>query len=169
MASPAALALVAELTAEAEATRRFIDAIPADRLTWRPHPKSMTLGQLGLHLASIPGDLANLASLEGFDASQANFEASQPASKADITDALGAGLAKCTGYLGSLSDGDLAAAWSLTNKGQPVFTVPRAGLLRSIMLNHWYHHRGQLSVYLRLLEVPVPVAYGRTADINPFG
>lgn len=169
MPSPVATAFVQELRAEAEATRRFLERIPADRLTWRPHSKSMTLGQLGLHLATIPGDLANLASRDGFDAAQANFEPAQPADVAALHDAFRASIAQAEGYLGSLDDRQLGAPWSLTNKGAPVFSIPRAGLLRSILFNHWYHHRGQLSVYLRLLDIPVPVAYGRTADENPFG
>jgi uncharacterized damage-inducible protein DinB len=70
--------------------------------------------------------------------------------------------------LSGLSDKQALGTWRLTVHGKEIFTKPRAGVLRSIMLNHWYHHRGQLSVYLRLLEVPVPVIYGRSADENPF-
>jgi uncharacterized damage-inducible protein DinB len=65
-------------------------------------------------------------------------------------------------------EAELGAVWNLTSHGKPVFSVPRAGLLRSIPFIHWYHHRGQLSVYLRLLDIPVPVSYGRTADEDPF-
>ena len=166
--APATQAFVDELRAETETTRRLLDRIPADRLTWRPHPKSMTIGQLGLHIASIPGDLCNLASMDGFDASQANFEPAQPASAAAISEALAAAVVRGAEYLGALEDAELGAVWNLTSRGKPVFSVPRAGLLRSILFNHWYHHRGQLSVYLRLLDVPVPVSYGRTADEDPF-
>jgi len=72
-------------------------------------------------------------------------------------------------YLGTMADSLASASWRLTMRGKDVFSKPRIAVLRSIMLNHWYHHRGQLSVYLRLLDVPVPVIYGRSADENPFG
>ncbi|MCI0391919.1 MAG: hypothetical protein MOB07_24520 [Acidobacteria bacterium] len=79
-----------------------------------------------------------------------------------------AGLRVAQDYLSTVDEQTLQGSWRLTFKDKEVFTVPRGGLIRSIMLNHWYHHRGQLSVYLRLLDVPVPVIYGRSADENPF-
>ena len=128
----------------------------------------MSLGQLALHVASIPGNLVGLAQLEEFDASHANFEPPEPRDLAEILAALEASVKITEDYLASLNDETAAANWRLTLRGTEVFSVPRTGLLRSIMLNHWYHHRGQLSVYLRLLDVPVPVIYGRNADENPF-
>ena len=157
-----------ELRQEAAATRRVLERVPGDKLSWRPHLKSMSLGQLALHVASIPGDLSRLAQLDEFDASQANFEPAQPESTEQILKSLDESLAAAEEYLGKLDEETAAQSWRLTSRGREVFTVPRAGLLRSIMLNHWYHHRGQLSVYLRLLEVPVPAIYGRSADENPF-
>lgn len=160
--------MLEELQQEAATTRRILERVPGDKLSWAPHPKSMTLGQLALHVASIPGAISGLAQLDEFDASAANFSPPAAASKDEVMAAFDDAIAKASAYLGGLTPEAAAAPWRLTMRGNEVFTVPRAGMLRSILLNHWYHHRGQLSVYLRLLDVPVPVIYGRSADENPF-
>jgi len=160
--------MVNELRQEAETTKRLLDRVPPDRLEWRPHPKSMSLGHLALHVASIPGDLTRLAQLDQFDAANANFEPAMPESKETVMSALNKGLSEASEYLAALSPAAAGAPWRLTLRGAEVFSMPRAVMLRSLLLNHWYHHRGQLSVYLRLLDVPVPVIYGRSADENPF-
>ena len=157
-----------ELREEAETTRRLLDRVPENELAWRPHPKSMSLGQLALHVATIPGDLTRLAQLEQFDAANANFEPAMPESKATVMRALDKGLSEASEYLASLSPNAAGAPWRLTLRGAEVFSMPRAVMLRSLLLNHWYHHRGQLSVNVRLLDVPIPVIYGRSADENPF-
>ena len=157
-----------ELRHEAETTKRLLDRVPANKLDWRPHPKSMSLGQLALHVARIPGDLTRLAQLDQFDAANANFEPAMPESKAMVMSALNKGLSEASEYLAALSPDAAVAPWRLTLRGSEVFSMPRAVMLRNLLLNHWYHHRGQLSVYLRLLDVPVPVIYGRSADENPF-
>ena len=157
-----------EIQQEAAITRRVLERIPADKLSWKPHPKSMSLGQLALHIATIPGNISRLAQLEEFDAAAANFDPPAPNNAKEILTALDASVNAAEEYLGSVSESAAMGNWRLTAKGKEVFTIPRVGMLRTIMLNHWYHHRGQLSVYLRLLEVPVPVIYGRSADENPF-
>jgi len=157
-----------ELRSETATTRRVLERVPGDKLSWKPHQKSMSLGQLALHVASIPSQVAGLAELEEFDASQANFDPPETNSVEEILAALDVSLRTAEDYVASLDEKTATANWRLTSRGKEVFTVPRAGLLRTIMLNHWYHHRGQLSVYLRLLEVPVPAIYGRSADENPF-
>ncbi len=157
-----------ELRQEAATTKRVLERVPGDKLSWRPHRKSMSLGQLALHAASIPGDLTRLAQLEEFDASQANFDPPSPNSVQEILATLDSSVRAAEQYLSGVSEQTAIGSWRLTLRGKEVFTIPRVGLLRSIKLNHWYHHRGQLSVYLRLLEVPVPVIYGRSADENPF-
>jgi len=157
-----------ELRSETATTRRVLERVPGDKLFWKPHQKSMSLGQLALHVASIPSQVTGLAQLEEFDASEANFDPPQANSVEEILAALDVSLRTAEDYVASLDEKTATANWRLTSRGKEVFTVPRAGLLRTIMLNHWYHHRGQLSVYLRLLEVPVPAIYGRSADENPF-
>lgn len=162
------VALLNELRREAETTERLLERVPEDRLGWRPHPKSMTLGQLALHVATIPGDLSRLAQLDEFDASNANFEPPAPESKMTIAAAMKKSLDDAAEFLATLDADQAGATWRLTLRGNELLATPRAALIRSLMLNHWYHHRGQLTVYLRLLEVPLPVVYGRTADENPF-
>jgi len=160
--------MINELRQETATTRRVLERVPRDKLSWKPHQKSMSLGQLALHVASIPSQVAELAQLEEFDASEAHFDPPQANSVEEILAALDVSLRTAEDYVASLDEKTATANWRLTSRGKEVFTVPRAGLLRTIMLNHWYHHRGQLSVYLRLLEVPVPAIYGRSADENPF-
>ena len=160
--------MLSEFREEAKITRRVLDRVPADKLAWRPHPKSMSLGQPALHIASIPGRTSKLAQLEEFDASQAGFDPAAAADLKEIHAAFDHSVRSAEECLGSMTDEAAVGNWRLTFRGKEVFTQPRAGVLRSVMLNHWYHHRGQLSVYLRLLEVPVPVIYGRSADENPF-
>ncbi|HEX6899375.1 MAG TPA: DinB family protein [Thermoanaerobaculia bacterium] len=163
-----AQALVNELEREARSTRRLLERVPADRLDWQPHPKSMTLGQLALHLASIPGNISRLASLDGFDAAKANFAPASPPDAEVLLATLETSLADARSFLDGLDEEGAAAPWRLSAGEREVFTLPRAEVVRTLMLNHWYHHRGQLAVYLRLLDVPVPVVYGRSADENPF-
>ena len=160
--------MMSEIRQEGVITKRVLERVPGDKLSWKPHPKSMSLGQLALHVATIPGNLSKLAHLEEFDISQGNLDPPAPNNAKEILAALDASLKAAEEYLGGVSESAAMGHWRLTSKGKEVLNIPRVGLLRTIMLNHWYHHRGQLSVYLRLLEVPVPVIYGRSADENPF-
>jgi len=159
---------LSEFREEVEITRRVLKRLPADKLGWKPHPKSMTIGQLANHIAAIPGRLAKITQLDNFDASQANFEPPQPASVEEIQATLEESIRDAESVLKATSDDAARGSWRLTLGGKEIFTKPRIAVMRSIMLNHWYHHRGQLSVYLRLLDIPVPVIYGRSADENPF-
>jgi len=161
-------ALANELKREAVSTRRLLERVPADRLDWQPHPKSMTLGQLALHLASIPGNISRLGKLDGFDASTANFTPADLSSAETLLPTLDGSLAEALSFIDGLDEEAAAAPWRLSAGEREVFTVPRLEVVRTLMLNHWYHHRGQLGVYLRLLDVPVPAVYGRSADENPF-
>jgi uncharacterized damage-inducible protein DinB len=160
--------MVGELQQESATTRRVLERVPPEKLEWRPHRTSMTLGQLAMHVASIPERISDLARRDGFDASQANFEPPQPKDKKEILDAFEQSVVSAQSYLSGLTAEAASQSWKLTSKGREVFTIPRAAVLRTVMFNHWYHHRGQLSVYLRMLEVPIPVIYGRSADENPF-
>ena len=163
-----AQSLLAELNREAASTRRLLERVPEDRLAWRPHAKSMTLGQLAGHVAAIPGNITRLAGRDGFDAAEANFEPAQPTSAADLVATLENGLAEARTFLNGLDDESSRSGWRLTFGEREIFTVPRSDVLRTLLLNHWYHHRGQLAVYLRILDVPVPAVYGRSADEATF-
>ena len=160
--------MLAEFQEEVNTTRRVLDRIPKDKLGWRPHPKSMSLGQLAMHIASVPGRLAAITQLEGFNVEQGNFEPPQPKSVDEIRTTFEASVREGEQWLAQMTDDRAVGNWRLSKGEREIFTRPRYTVMRSIMLNHWYHHRGQLSVYLRLLEVPVPVIYGRSADENPF-
>ena len=161
-------ALAAELEKESAATRRLLERIPADRLSWQPHDKSMTLGQLGLHLAGLPGTFARLGQLDGLDASTVDFAPKTPQSTDEILATWESSLADAKAFLGGLDDATAKGPWRLSLGERELATMPRHELVRSLMFNHSYHHRGQLSVYLRLLDVPVPATYGNSADENPF-
>ena len=160
--------VIDEFQQECAITRRMLERVPEEKLTWKPHAKSMSLGQLALHIATIPGSLSKLSQLQEFDAAQANFNPPDAGSKAEIMNTFNTGIKEAEACIHALGESDAAKKWCLKANGKDVFTTTRGGLLRSIMLNHWYHHRGQLSVYLRLLDVPVPVIYGRSADEHSF-
>jgi len=160
--------MAAELEREAVATRRILERVPADRLDWQPHPKSMTLGQLALHMANIPGGISRMARLDGMDVAGRPNLPPQPQSADELLAALDASLAEARSLLETLDDEAADAPWRLSAGPREIFTLPRIDILRTMMLNHLYHHRGQLAVYLRLLDIPVPVIYGRSADENPF-
>ena len=162
-----AQAFLPELEREAATTRRVLERVPADKLDWRPHPKSMSLGQLSLHIATLPGNIAEIAAVEEFPVPDFVQEPAQ--SVAELLSELESGVAKAKALLNGLDDARALAEWKIVKDGRAILTVPRIGLVRSIMLNHWYHHRGQLSVYLRLLDVPLPSIYGPSADEKPFG
>jgi uncharacterized damage-inducible protein DinB len=155
-----------EFEQEVQTTRRVLERVPADRLAWKPHDKSMSLGQLALHVATVPGAVAEISGQSPFPAPK--FEHPSPASAAELIPALDQSLAKVREILGKMDDAALARTWRVVDGDREVMAIPVAALFRSIMLNHWYHHRGQLSVYLRQVGVPVPSIYGPSADENPF-
>ena len=159
-------ALIGELEQEAATTRRVLERVPEDQLSWKPHPKSMTLGQLAHHVAWIPGAVVEFSSQP--TAQEPGFQHPAATSTAELIPALEASVAKAKTLLGAMDDSALAATWRLMDGDQELMAIPRGAFLRSVMLNHWYHHRGQLSVYLRALGVPLPSIYGPSADENPF-
>jgi len=160
-------ALLAELEQEAQTTRRQLERIPQEHLTWKPHPKSMSLGQLALHIATVPGNVAEIAALDVVP-NPPTFQQPEASTAAELVPALIETVAKAKRALGEFDDAKMQATWRLQNNGKDLIAMPRVAVVRNIMLNHWYHHRGQLQVYLRLLNVPVPSVYGPTADENPF-
>jgi uncharacterized damage-inducible protein DinB len=159
--------LIAELDQEAKTTRRLLERLPAAKFSWRPHPKSMSLGQLGLHVAQTPGAVARLAAASVDNLPK--FQQAEAVSAQELLAAHDASVAEAKAALNGWDDGKMMETWSMSAGGKTLMAMPRVGVLRAIMLNHWYHHRGQLVVYLRLLDVPVPSVYGPTADENPFG
>jgi uncharacterized damage-inducible protein DinB len=156
-----------ELLQESKATRRLLERVPADKMGWKPHEKSMTLGQLATHVATLPGGISRMAQSDEFDV--ANAKPPQPKeSVEEILAAFDAGVESAAGYLGGMNMDAAQVHWRMVMGGKEIFGMPRIAMLRSILLNHLYHHRGQLTVYLRLLDVPLPMVYGPSADENPF-
>ena len=159
--------LLQELEAEAQTTRRVLERVPDSQLAWRPHEKARTLGELALHVAIVPGGVAEL--FGGPSPAQApQFTDRSPKSASELIPELDQSIAKAKKVLGGMDDATVMATFRLMQGEREVFAVPRVALLRSVMLNHWYHHRGQLTTYLRALGAPVPSIYGPSADENPF-
>jgi uncharacterized damage-inducible protein DinB len=160
-------AFLAELEQEAAATRRALERVPEDKLTWKPHEKSMTLSRLATHIAELPGWAEVILSQDEFDIAPPGappFTPQQLGSVAEILDLYDANVAKLRDLLGSTSDAAFRKPWKFLNGGEEVFTAPRVGVVRNILFNHAIHHRGQLSVFLRLAGAPVPATYGPSAD-----
>lgn len=158
--------LLQELEMESATTRRVLERVPDAHLAWAPKPKSRTLGHLAMHIAVNPGSVLSLASQN--PAELPGFNEVAPTSTAEVLAALDASLAQAAQILRGMSDDALTEIWRVRANGVELMAMPRIAFLRSVLLNHWYHHRGQLSVYLRLLDEPVPSIYGPSADENPF-
>ena len=158
-----------ELEMESGTTRRVLERVPTNRLGWRPHAKARTLGQLAMHVARVPGAVAEfVASPSPVQAPQFDEEPN-PASAAELGAVFDESMAKAKKALGGMDDATLMATWRLMRGQKELLAAPRIAMLRSIMLNHWYHHRGQLTAYLRQLDVAIPPIYGPSADEDPFG
>jgi uncharacterized damage-inducible protein DinB len=156
-------AILAEYDHEMAATRKVLERIPDDKLTWRPHDKSRTLGALGLHVANLPNWGELILDRFSVDLSEAPPINKEPESRSSILSAFDASRAR-TRKLLDKTDAELAAIWSLKREGQEVFSLPRSAAFRTFVLSHIVHHRGQLSVYLRLNDISVPALYGPSAD-----
>jgi len=159
-------AILMELEDEAKRTQRVLERLPEEKLGWKPHPKSFSLGQLAMHVAAGQGNLAK-AVIE--DVHQISINPPPEAkTRKEILDSFHENTARAKDILGKMDDATLLATWTGQINGKTILSVPRIGFIRTVMLNHIYHHRGQLSVYLRLLNVAVPSIYGPSADENPF-
>jgi uncharacterized damage-inducible protein DinB len=154
--------LLAEYDHEMATTRKLLERLPDDRLSWRPHAKSMSLGGLSTHLANLPLWTGNVLNAEFFDLAESTRSAERT-SRADILQAFDENTSRARGWL-NRTDAEYLARWTLRRGGQEVFSLPRVTAFRSFVMNHLIHHRGQLSVYLRLNDIPVPPIYGPTAD-----
>ena len=164
----ATAAMLQEFEQEASTTRRVLERVPTDKLAWKPHSKSMSLGALAMHIASGPGFLTGWATQDSVTFSGGSSP--DATSTAEILAAHDASAAQAKSNISSIGDANLGRMWEFkTPDGKTMMTMPKAALLRTLALNHIYHHRGQLSVYLRLLDVPVPSIYGPSADERPGG
>jgi len=152
-----------ELTREAATTRRVLERVPSDQLAWRPHQKSKSIGELAWHVASIPSRIAKLIQDDEADVTSVK-QSPMPETTAGLVEGFDRQLAEAKELLARLDDAALSRMTTMRRGDLKIFSGPKRALIRTVMLNHTYHHRGQLSVYLRLLDVPVPSVYGPTAD-----
>ena len=161
--------LLAEFEIQAPITRRFLERLPEDKLTWKPHEKSMTAGQLAYHLAAVPAGVLRLVQdnpAQAPDISNAS-RFPQPASRQEVLNKFEETIATVRNQLPKFNDAAMNETWRLVAGEREVLAQPRARFLRDVMLSHWYQHRGQFSVYLRILNVAVPASWGPSADEPP--
>jgi uncharacterized damage-inducible protein DinB len=160
-------ALLVELAMETAATRKVLERVPEDKLDWKPADKSMTMCRLATHLAEMPSWGVHALTLDELDINPPGGEPYQPVelgSVSEILELFDTNVAKLLATLESTSDDEFKRPWTLKNGGEEIFTEPKIGVLRGMVMNHSIHHRGQLSVFLRLNGVPLPAIYGPSAD-----
>lgn len=172
--TPLAASLLPQFDQIVEGTRKLLDSIPDERLDWKPHEKSYSIGELGSHLANIPGWATPTISQDELDVAPPDAGDDEPAverefgSSAAMVAALDESAAAARAAMESASDETLNGMWTLLVAGEEKFTLPKIAVLRTFILDHMIHHRGQLTVYLRLLDVPVQQTMGPTADFPEF-
>jgi uncharacterized damage-inducible protein DinB len=154
--------LLSEFESQAPVTRKFLERLPEDKLTWKPHSKSMTAGQLAYHLAMVPGGVSRASQKDIVP--PPDFQFPQPKSRQEILDTFDQSIATVREVLAGFDDATMNGTWRILAGTEEVLAIPRVAFIRNIMLNHWYQHRGQFSVYLRMLDVPVPSSWGPSAD-----
>ena len=157
-------ALLPEFDHEMATTRRLLDRVPEERFAWKPHERSMSLGQLAGHLANIPYWCSATLDAAFIDLDTLPPRPGLPTSRAALLDEFDKKVAAARARLARTTDPELVAPWTLKKGDQEFFAMPRIAAIRSFVMNHSIHHRGQLSVYLRLNDVPIPPIYGPTAD-----
>jgi uncharacterized damage-inducible protein DinB len=161
-----AQSIYAEFEVQAPITRKFLERLPEDKLAWKPHERSMSAGQLALHIARVPGGAVRF--VQQNPAQAPNFaNVPQPTSVREILNTFEDSITAVRTLLPQCDDTRMNETWRMVQGDTELLAVPRAEFLRDIMLNHWYQHRGQFSVYLRLLNVAVPASWGPSADEMP--
>lgn len=161
-----AQSFLAELKYEANITRKMLERVPFDRISWKPHEKSMTLLRMTQHIASLPLWIERILSNDEFNFMNLAYNPPVPQNPQDLINEYNASIEQAEKSLLACSDEDLMKTWALKRGDMTLFTLPKTVAVRNLALNHLVHHRGQLSVYLRLLDIPVPGAYGPSADDN---
>jgi uncharacterized damage-inducible protein DinB len=159
--------LLPEFDQEFANTRKMLERVPDDRLAWKPHPKSMSMGGLATHIAEVPGWMGTTIVQDSFDVAPPDgpkYVRQDLKSRKEILEMFDKNLPVARAALANSTDAQLMAPWTMLKGGQKIFSMPRIAVVRSFLLNHNVHHRAQLSVYLRLNDVPVPGMYGPSAD-----
>lgn len=158
--------MLAEFEAQAPITRKFLERLPEDRLTWKPHERSMSAGRLALHIARVPGRVVRFVQQNPAQAPNFN-NLPEPSSLKELLGEFDESVAAVRSLLPQFNDAAMQENWRMVQDDRELLAIPRAQFLRDIMLNHCYQHRGQLSVYLRLMNVAVPASWGPSADEPP--
>jgi uncharacterized damage-inducible protein DinB len=156
--------MMKELEHEGGQTKRILERIPIDKFDWKPHEKSREIGQLAIHVAQIPTWTSRILAASEFDMVGFKRDIPQINSTEDLVKLSSESIQKATNDLAKASDEDMMAMWTLRAGDHVIFSLPRVAAIRSMSMSHLIHHRGQLSVYLRLLDIPVPGIYGPSAD-----
>ncbi len=159
-----ASALIAEMEQEARFTRTCLERVPAEKFDWKPHEKSMTFGKLASHVAEMFSWTPATLQHPELDFAKMDYKPFEPATTADLVEFLDKNVAEAIDALRNAADEQFAENWSLRNGETIYFTMPKAAVMRTFVMNHIIHHRGQLSVYLRLNDIAVPSIYGPSAD-----
>jgi uncharacterized damage-inducible protein DinB len=158
---------LAELDQEARATQKVLERVPAEQFSWQPHAKSSTLGKLAWHIATVPKGVQIMVRDGVLDVTKPRPQPPLPDHTAAIVEEYQRNLAETRTFLASLTDEQLHEPFTMMAGERTLLTMPKIAVVRTILMNHTYHHRGQLTVYLRMLDVPVPAVYGNSAD-EPF-
>ena len=162
--------LLPEFDQEMKSTRKTLERVPEDKLSWKPHEKSWAMGELATHVANLVS-WANLSiERDSFDLAPNGVRNPQPPSaksRQELLATFDKNVAAARAAIAGASDAELMKSWVLQRNGQPLMTVPKIAVLRSLVMNHGIHHRAQLGVYLRLSDVAVPAIYGPSADESP--
>lgn len=156
-----------EFEHEARTTRRFLEQLPAGKLSWKPHEKSLSAGQLALHIASAPGGIIGMAMQDEVPAPDFKNPFPEAKNVEEVLAAHDASVAAVKQQLATLSDAQMGQMWRMVKDGTPVLEIPRAAMVRSILMNHIIQHRGQFGVYLRIMGAKVPSSYGPSGDEKP--
>jgi len=160
-------ALLPEFDMEMANTRKTLERVPDDKLGWKPHEKSMTLGRLAGHLAELPGWAANTLEADTLDIAPVGkpaYQALTATSRKEVLEQFDKHVKAARAAIAGASDAELMKSWSLLKGGQTLMTMPKIAVLRGFVMNHTIHHRAQLGVYLRLNDISVPSIYGPSAD-----
>jgi uncharacterized damage-inducible protein DinB len=159
-----ATSLINEMKNEIDSTRKCLERLPAESFSWKPHEKSMELGRLASHIAEMFGWTKPTIQNSELDFATMDYKPFEPKTTAELVEFLEKQATEALETLADTPDEAFMETWSLRNGEQVYFTLPKVAVMRSFVLNHIYHHRGQLTVYMRLLDVPVPGIYGPSAD-----
>jgi uncharacterized damage-inducible protein DinB len=157
-------ALLPEYDHEMGTTRKLLERLPDTQFAWKPHEKSMSLGRLATHIAELPGWVSSIIGQDEFDMGTGEYTPREAASRTEILKQFDENVAVARSAIASKSDAELMAPWTFKRGGQTLFTLPKVAVVRTWLLNHVIHHRGQLSVFLRVQNVPIPAIYGPSAD-----